>query len=118
MSHVSCSSTSRASSTATTTSSTHARARAAGLAVAYAALETEQCLEREEQPLRQHRELLKVQTDIAIAEAEAKVYEADEAKKSEVNKTTAPRAIGKRAPLSCFVSPVNSAYPDRWHQWM
>ena len=56
---VSCSSTSRASSTAPTTS-THARARAAGLAAAAAAAETEQCLEREEQVLRQRRELLKL----------------------------------------------------------
>ena len=47
-----------------------------------AAVETEQCLEREEQALRQRRELLKLQTDIAIAEAEAKSYEADEAKKA------------------------------------
>ena len=99
VSHVSCSSTSRASSTATTTSSTHARARAAGLALAAAALETEQCLEREEQALRQHKQLLKLQTDIAIAEAEAKVYEADEAKQSDVNKATVPQSIRKRAPL-------------------
>ncbi|KAI0241291.1 hypothetical protein LSAT2_030048 [Lamellibrachia satsuma] len=69
-SHVSCSSMSRASSTASTISSTHARARVAGLAVAEAALETEQCLEQEEQVLRKRRELLKLQTNIAIAEAE------------------------------------------------
>ncbi|KAI0232848.1 hypothetical protein LSAT2_016865 [Lamellibrachia satsuma] len=99
VSHVSCSSTSRVSSTATTTSSTHARARAAGLAAAAAALETEQCLEREEQTLRQRMELLKLQTDNAIAEAEAKVYEADVAKQSDVNKATAPQSIRKRAPL-------------------
>ena len=99
VSHVSCSSTSRASSTATTTSSTHARARAAALAAEAAAVETEQCLEREEQTLRQRRELLKLQADIVIAEAEAKVYEADEAKQSDVNKATAPQSIRKRAPL-------------------
>ena len=48
--------------------------------------QTEQCLEREEQALRQRTELLKLQTDIAIAEAEAKVHEADEAKQSDVKK--------------------------------
>ena len=40
-----------------------------------------------------------MQADIAIAEAEAKVYETNEAKQSDVNKTTAPRSIRKRAPL-------------------
>ena len=113
VSHVSCSSTSRASSTATTTSSTHAQARAAGLAVAAAALQTEQCMEWEEQALRQHREPLILQTDIAIAEAEAKVYEADEAKQSDVNKTTASRSIRKRAPLQLLFRILTALTPTR-----
>ena len=81
------------------TSSTHTRVRAAGLAAAAAALETEQCLEREEQVLRQYRELMKLQTDIVIAEAGANVYEADKAKQIDINKTTAQPSVRKRAPL-------------------
>ena len=47
-----------------------------------------------------------MQTDTVIAEAEAKVYETNEAKQSDVNNTTASRSNRKRAPfqLLCRMS--------------